>query len=301
MTFVGQGPILYEDSGEYHLKQRSNPLSWITVDNAELSVDEFPDGSFRFTVVSDEPYSSVVSPTFVVRLETTLPEAIIAAYQVCSALIDSYDECFIDVIVQTMPDQRADRREQPGMSNPAFVTANLIGNLPCNRLIVYDLHSFVCRITLQDVCEADGKELIINEPLECFLEALNDLDPATSIDYVVAVDKGAVARAESVAAYYGAKVIYCDKKRVDGKVVGHKFVQQPGVHVATGNLGNKNVWVIDDLCDGGATFISVAKLLRKHYSFNELNLYVTHGLFSKGKEELFQHYTTILALFDYSN
>lgn len=279
------------------MKQRSNPLSWITVDDADLSVDEFPDGSFRFTVNYTGTYSSHVGPELVVRLKTTLPEAIIAAYQVCVALLNSYADCYITVIVQTMPDQRADRSETPGMTNAAAVSAHILANIPCNELIVFDLHSNVAKTVLESECAYDGKKLTINGPLECFLETLNDcdIDPSMKIDYIVAVDGGAVARAEEVAKHFGAEVIYCDKKRVDGKVVGHKLIAGPAKISPT-----STIWVVDDLCDGGATFISVAKLVRSHYSFFELNLYVTHGLFSKGKEELFQYYTTILALFDYS-
>lgn len=274
------------------MKQRSNPLSWITVDDAELSVDEFPDGSFRFTVDykgSDEIY---------VTLKSTLPEAIIAAYQVCGTLSNNYPEHVITLVVQTMPDQRADREEIPGMSNPASVSAFLIGQIPVDFLVVYDLHSNMSRDVLTYMCDNNDIELVVHEPLDCFINALSapDLDPATSIDYVVAVDKGAIHRAETVAKYYGAEVIYCDKKRVDGKIIGHEIVAQP-----EGLMAGKNIWVVDDLCDGGATFISVAKLLREHYDFHDLNLYVTHGLFSKGKEELFKYYTTILALFDYSD
>lgn len=275
------------------MKQRSNPLSWITVDDAELSVDEFPDGSFRFTVDykgSEEIY---------VTLKSTLPEAIIAACQVCGTLSNNHPYALLTLVVQTMPDQRADREEVPGMSNPASVSAILLGNLPVDILVVYDLHSNVSREVLVSMCEINDIELVVHEPLDCFIQALSqpDIDPATSIDYVVAVDKGAVHRAETVAKYYGASVIYCDKKRVDGKIVGHEIIAQPN----TDWLASSNVWVVDDLCDGGATFISVAKLLHEHYNFHDLNLYVTHGLFSKGKEELFKYYTTILALFDYSN
>lgn len=279
------------------MKQRSNPLSWITVDDAELSVDEFPDGSFRFTVDYHGVYSPLIGPTFIVTLKSTLPEAIVAAYQVCGALVNNYPNCFVDLSVQTMPDQRADRVEVLGMSNPAVVSAVLLGNIPAHRLRVYDLHSDISREVLKTLCESDGKELEIYEPLDCFLEVINDddMDPDMTVDYVVAVDKGAVHRAESIAKHFGAPVIYCDKKRVDGKVVGHELIAG-----AEFDTANKTFWVVDDLCDGGATFISVAKLLREHYNFHDLNLYVTHGLFSKGKEELFQHYTTVLALFDYS-
>jgi ribose-phosphate pyrophosphokinase len=123
----------------------------------------------------------------------------------------------------------------------------------------------------------------------------NDLEKSR-VDYVVAVDKGARKRAEEAARDWNATVIYADKKRVDGEVVGHML---------DGTLdypmyADQNIWVVDDLCDGGATFISVAKLLRSQYTFAQLNLYVTHGLFSKGKEELSKYYDNIIARFDYT-
>lgn len=279
------------------MKQRSNPLSWITVDDAELSVDQFPDGSFRFTVDYQGTYSNQVGPEFVVTLKSTLPEAIVAAYQVCGALIIAYPNGSVNLVVQTMPDQRADRMETPGMSIPAIMSAGLLGNIPCHTLTVYDLHSEVTRKALVSVCKEDGKELTINEPLPCFLEALNDydIDPNMKVDHVVAVDKGAIERATEVANHFGAGVIVADKNRVDGKVIGHKLMS-----ISHSINPTDTIWIVDDLCDGGATFISVAKLLREHYNFHELNLYVTHGLFSKGKDELFKYYTTILALFDYA-
>lgn len=41
--------------------------------------------------------------------------------------------------------------------------------------------------------------------------------------------------------------------------------------------------IVDDLCDGGATFINLAKVLRERGA-KAVNLFVTHGLMSKGVE-----------------
>jgi ribose-phosphate pyrophosphokinase len=111
----------------------------------------------------------------------------------------------------------------------------------------------------------------------------------------VAVDKGAITRAGLAAEAFNCDIIYADKNRVDGTIIGHKIKSTSKTPEPS-----DNIWVIDDLCDGGATFISIAKLLRENYEFNQLNLYVTHGLFSKGKEELFKYYDNILSRFDYS-
>lgn len=49
--------------------------------------------------------------------------------------------------------------------------------------------------------------------------------------------------------------------------------------------GIKSVALVDDICDGGSTFIGIAKQL-KEQGVEFIKLYVTHGLFSKGKEVL---------------
>lgn len=283
------------------MKQRSNPLDWMDIYPGELSVDEFPDGSFRFTVLrTDEVFhSNTVAASYHLTLKSTLPEAIIAVYQVCHAIRVAFPNATISLDVQTFPDQRADRVEAPGMTNAAHVSAHLIAMLPVDFLTVHDLHSPVTRTQLEITCSARGVELEVYEPIDDFVDTLYDVFPdevTPQFDWVVAVDKGAIERAKQVSAHFGSGIIYCDKKRIDGKVVGHVLDGTPDWPVRA----DQTIWIVDDLCDGGATFISVAKLLRERFTFGDLNLYVTHGLFSKGKEELFQHYNHILARFDYS-
>lgn len=48
---------------------------------------------------------------------------------------------------------------------------------------------------------------------------------------------------------------------------------------------DKRVLIIDDICDGGWTFVLCADKLRK-FGFKHIALYVTHGLFTKGFEAL---------------
>lgn len=49
----------------------------------------------------------------------------------------------------------------------------------------------------------------------------------------------------------------------------------------------KRVAIIDDICDGGRTFIELAKVL-KSKGAKEILLYVTHGIFSQGYERLLE-------------
>lgn len=275
------------------MKQRTDPTTWLTVSDCTVRVDEFPDGSFRFNLDGLEQikYSRISNLIFTITLKTTLPEAIMAVYQVISAIDGYCCGSTINLVIETLPDQRADRIEQDGMSLPAQATAAMIAGMSVNMVTVFDPHSHV----LVDYLKDFGVPVLVVKPLECFNRAVVANNRDFRMDHVVAVDAGAVERAEEVAQFYEAGVIYADKTRVDGKITGHEIVDQTDAVLST-----ETIWVVDDLCDGGATFISIAKALREHYNFGELKLYVTHGLFSRGKEELFKHYTEIHSLFDRS-
>jgi ribose-phosphate pyrophosphokinase len=51
----------------------------------------------------------------------------------------------------------------------------------------------------------------------------------------------------------------------------------------SGACDGKNVLMVDDICDGGMTFIKLAEAL---HGAHAIHLYVSHGLFSKGLEVL---------------
>lgn len=49
---------------------------------------------------------------------------------------------------------------------------------------------------------------------------------------------------------------------------------------------NDKLLIIDDICDGGATFTKLAHEIKKIVPYVEINLFVTHGIFSKGRQIL---------------
>lgn len=55
------------------------------------------------------------------------------------------------------------------------------------------------------------------------------------------------------------------------------------------NVNGKDCLIIDDICDGGGTFIGIANILRENGA-KSISLYVTHGLFTrKGINEHLDH------------
>ncbi|MNE49699.1 ribose-phosphate pyrophosphokinase [compost metagenome] len=110
------------------------------------------------------------------------------------------------------------------------------------------------------------------------------IKPAETI--LVAPDAGARKKVESLAKEFGFKgIVYANKVRntrngkilrttVDSFVCGDEVLDLE-------DLKDENLLIVDDICDGGTTFIELAKVL-KPYDLGSLSLYVTHGIFSAG-------------------
>lgn len=106
-------------------------------------------------------------------------------------------------------------------------------------------------------------------------------------DALIAPDKGAADKVKTHYQVDALNVPYFTilKERKDGKV---NYIDFPYDTI------KGNVCVVDDICDGGATFLSLAEMLvRTQPNMKILNLYVTHGIFSKGLDELDKFYDTI--------
>lgn len=73
---------------------------------------------------------------------------------------------------------------------------------------------------------------------------------------------------------YGEKV----RDQATGNILSYKL---------TGNVKGMNVLIVDDICDGGATFKLLTKDLLEGGA-TEVNLFITHGIFSKGLRTLFE-------------
>lgn len=112
-----------------------------------------------------------------------------------------------------------------------------------------------------------------------FYNILPSLNILEDFDTVVFPDAGASARYN-----INHKNIVIGEKVRDqqtGKIVDYKL---------RGNPKGKTI-VVDDLCDGGATFIELAKRFSCVFEF--VALYVTHGIFSKGLQRLLTYYDEI--------
>lgn len=189
-----------------------------------------------------------------------------------------------------LPYARQDRVCSQGESLSLKVFCNLINSLKYNEVIVSDCHSDVGLALLDNV--------VHRTQLVCFNSTRYEYNTSGKfLDMdewiVVAPDAGSMKKAAEIAKHYKIPMVRADKTRdvMTGQITGTVVYSE--------HVGSKNFIVVDDICDGGRTFIELAKKLRP-LTNGKLYLYVTHGIFSQGKQLLLYHYGEILCYNDMS-
>lgn len=163
------------------------------------------------------------------------------------------------------PYARQDRVCVPGEAYGVRVMAQLINNLKFNAVYVTDPHSDMVKEHVND-CIAMPQEVLF---------ILHPMPRLKYIDVIVSPDEGATFKARNVQRTLKIpNLVQAEKKRETdtGRIVS-TWVE--------GDFQDKNVLISDDICDGGRTFIELAKIL-KGKGAAHITLFVTHGLFSNG-------------------
>lgn len=248
----------------------------------------FPGGEHGIQFYLDEKQSDELkdrkAPLFIV-LRNGDGRAIMEALNSCDALRRmGYED--IRLVAGYVPYGRQDRVTTPGTGFGLKMFADVINTARFDEVIVIDPHSAVTAELINNV------QVI---PPEAAMEFFpkNQLQGLVKDLIIVAPDKGAVDRATRCAQALGVstdRIIYATKERDPAtgwlKTTGISgYVFQP----------TDELLFIDDICDGGATFLELAKYLKEQGLVTEPSLYVTHGIFSKGLDELYRHFYTIVS------
>lgn len=185
----------------------------------------------------------------------------------------------INLTVPYFPYARQDRVCNAGESLSVSVMANLLNGLNCQKITVYDPHSDVTPALINRCHTLSLAELLTKTNL---FQQINEQRLL-----LVSPDAGAEKKINAVSERLLALgsdtgVIYARKERDSrtGNILS-TFVE--------GNISGNNLIVLDDICDGGRTFIELAKAL-KSKGAGHIYLYVTHGIFSAGLYVLKKHF-----------
>lgn len=184
---------------------------------------------------------------------------------VVDALRRAYPNMILELLCPYFPYARQDRVCNPGESLAVKVFADLVNRLDFNRVQVWDPHSDVTPALLNRVeVRHQG----------CFVKPTEHI--LTPDLVFVAPDAGALKKTAAVADAFNRPMISATKTRSmsDGKILGVDLVN-------TEINADAYYLIVDDICDGGGTFIALAELLRERGA-KRVGLHVTHGIFSRG-------------------
>lgn len=178
-----------------------------------------------------------------------------------------------------MPYARQDRVAVSGDPYSIRVFASLIDSLGVARIWTLDPHSPISEAVFHNThVDVDDGKLYAISFIQKTYNWVNSV--------LVVPDEGAMKRVRRIADCLNLPTALMTKRRdpVSGALQGFELL--------SGDVQGKTCFVIDDICDGGGTFLGIASVLRDHNA-KEQHLYVTHGIFSQGCDKLFESFASI--------
>lgn len=232
-----------------------------------INVGQQPVDCGRFDIVVTVKFGGFDQSGEAPYRKYSINDDIMALAFTVDALKRQYPLASLHLDMPYVPYARQDRVCSPGEAHQLKVIANLINGMGFATVTSVDAHSTVSNGVFDRFYTLDQ------------ISVFSKIKTNWSEVYIVAPDQGATKKAEAFAkAVKAAGVITCAKVREmsTGKILGLRVLDDMPFSSV-----NSEFLVLDDLCDGGRTFIEVAKALKGH-DLGKLELAVTHGLFSKG-------------------
>jgi ribose-phosphate pyrophosphokinase len=185
------------------------------------------------------------------------------------------DNTPINLFLPYCPFGRQDRVCDAGESFSLKVFANLINSLNLNKVTIVDPHSHVTEALINNV------EIITQ--LQVIQKWLEFTNRAIQCD-LISPDLGAEKKIEAIAKYFNHDS-YINSTKLRNLATGEILKTE----VYKDDFNGRDIVCCDDIIDGGRTFIELAKVC-KAKKCGKFILYVTHGIFSKGIDVLFNNH-----------
>lgn len=242
-----------------------DPYPEVRYEKGWLETSSFPSGCEEYVRVTAHFYQEV---TYCVCMRIHSSADIMRLFMITDA-VRRYGVKRVGVFIPYLPYARQDRVCMVGESLSASVMANLLNAQQYEFVMAYDPHS--------DVMPALINNFVTINPVGHLMQALKDYPDAV----LCSPDAGAVKRVEKLAHMVGytGQIAMALKARTGDGVSTSTFI---------GDVSDKDVIIVDDICDGGATFLSLAERLKLEGAAHVV-LCVTHGLFTKGADRLFDN------------
>ena len=166
----------------------------------------------------------------------------------------------IRLMIPYLPYGRQDKKVENNATFALYTFRTLLSSLKIDHIESIDIHN-------PEVTQYGIKNVMPSLDL-----VFSDFKPTL----VCFPDQGAASRG------YSIDVPSFSLKKIREQSTGHITSMTCELPL---DLFNQRVLIVDDICDGGATFIIAAKYLYSRHA-EDVGLYTTHGIYSKGVQVL---------------
>lgn len=239
-------------------------LTNVEKSDIKYTISRFPDGEVQITLGEFSRKDNIE-----VRCRITNAEELFLVKQVFDILDRS--EVVYDVFISYLMGMRMDRVMDFNRPFTLKIVADILKSSKARFFYVLEPHSSRTIDLLGITHEPVIEQLIPNELQDCQL---------------VFPDAGAKERYESLLYWeFAIDTIFCSKVRdiKTGKIFSIQ-VDNPE------KLSDRPMLIVDDLCDGGGTFVGVAEAIRAIKPDAKLNIKVIHMVNPKGIENLSKNF-----------
>lgn len=190
----------------------------------------------------------------------------------------------IHLVMPYVPYARQDRVCNPGEAFGAKVFCQLINATNFDSVTITDPHS--------DVAPALLDRVVVTGATAYVRSVLRRPEFSAGV-ILLAPDAGASKKVSAIADSLVVPAAFATKER-------NSITREVKTSHVPKLDGHNAILVVDDICDGGRTFIELAKAIREQGYRQPLYLYVTHGIFSWGLSDLLQHYSHVFTAHSWS-
>jgi len=188
----------------------------------------------------------------------------------------------LHLLLPYFPAARQDRVAVAGEALSVKVYADILNSARFESITILDPHSEVTPALLENVRVISNHKFVA----QC-LEGMTEYT-------LISPDGGALKKIYRLSQHLGGQpIVECSKHR------DVKTGNLSGFAAYTDDLQGKTCVIVDDICDGGGTFLGLADELKRKNA-GDIYLIVTHGIFSNGFDKLAQKFKKIYSTNSFS-
>jgi ribose-phosphate pyrophosphokinase len=261
---------------------RKTTLDLTNLERSEIkyNISKFPDGQQTIVITNPETVYHIEGRIIIYsRLNSFLDlEILICATKALRQLTNLN----IHFVTGYFLGSRSDRKfEKGGVNYLKEVICPIINSLEFTKVTSMDPHSDVLEACIHNYSPENNYNLI--------QFALNSINTPSNELCLVSPDAGAYKKIFNVAKTFEIENIITASKVRDLKTGAILRTEVPTLD----QHKDFKYIIIDDICDGGRTFIELAKAIKESRPTAKIYLVVTHGIFSAGYDLLGEYFEKI--------